>query len=96
VASGNLQRAIEIYEEHLGRVVAAGPKPESNLIDAADISSLYASMAVLYQRSGKADAAAAQERRRADLWQHWADKLPNNPFVLRQLSGSGVRSATRG
>jgi len=94
--NGNLSQAIEICEKHLGQIIAAKPKPESNLRDAVDLSRLYTSMAVIYRRSGRADSAAALDTRRLDLWRQWARKLPNNPFVLRQIAATSARVRPEG
>jgi tetratricopeptide (TPR) repeat protein len=86
--SGNVSRAIDIYQDLLRRVGTAGLKPEDSLADAIRLSHLYASAAALHQRSGKADVASALDTRRLALWQHWAHQLPDNPFVLRQVSAA--------
>jgi hypothetical protein len=86
--NGNVSRAIEIYQDLLHRILAANPKPEDSLADATRLSHLYASAAVLNQRSGKADVASALDTQRMALWQHWARRLPDNPFVLRQVSAA--------
>ncbi len=36
--------------------------------------------------SRKDRLASTLEARRLELWRHWERKLPNNPFVLRQLA----------
>ncbi|HET9831496.1 MAG TPA: serine/threonine-protein kinase [Vicinamibacterales bacterium] len=84
-SNGNLARAIEIDRTLLSQILAAGPKPESSLIDAADLSRLYASLAAFSRRLGNVGSAISVETRRAELWRLWARKLPDNSFVLRQL-----------
>jgi tetratricopeptide (TPR) repeat protein len=84
--NGNLSRAIEIDQRLLGQILAAGPKPESSLIDGTGLSRLYASLATFSRRLGRTDSAISLETRRAELWRVWARKLPDNPFVLRQLA----------
>jgi tetratricopeptide (TPR) repeat protein len=84
--AGNLPRAVEIYGQLIDRVLAAKPKPETDLADAADLSRLYASLARLQRRTGKADLALVLDARRLQLWEHWDRKLPSNPFVRRQLT----------
>jgi len=86
--NGNVSRAIDIYQDLLGRILAARPKPEESLADATRLSHLYASAAALNQRSGKAEVASALDTRRMALWRHWARQLPDNPFVLRQVSAT--------
>jgi hypothetical protein len=85
-ANGNVAAAIDTYGALLERVLAAKPKPESNLADAADLSRLYGALAVLDRRAGRADLAATFDARRLELWQRWDRKLPNNAFVRRQLA----------
>jgi len=84
--TGNVVRAIEIYQELLDRLGAGGTKPDITLSDAVDLSHIWGSMAALHRRSGRADLASALETRRLELWQRWERKLPNNPFVLRQIA----------
>jgi hypothetical protein len=86
--TGNLPRAIEIYGQLIDRVFASKPQPETRLADAADLSRLYASLAPLQRRAGKADLASGLDARRLQLWEHWDRKLQNNPFVRRQLSSA--------
>jgi len=86
--AGNLPRAIELYGQLIDRVMAAKPKPETNLADAADLSRLYTSLAPLQRRAGKTDLASALDARRLQLWEHWDRKLLNNPFVRRQLTAA--------
>jgi hypothetical protein len=38
------------------------------------------------RKLGRADEAATFDARRSDLWSHWNQKLPGNPFVLRNIS----------
>ena len=82
----NIPRALQVYQELLDRIAAAKPKPETNLVDATDLSNTYAGMAVVHRRAKQADLASALEARRLELWRLWERKLPNNPFVLRQIA----------
>jgi len=83
--NGHLERGIATYRQLLDRIWASRPEPESNLLDAADLSSLYAGMAGLYQRAGQAPAADELHARRLALWRAWERKLPGNTFVRLQL-----------
>ena len=87
-AGGNLPRAVEIYSQLIDRVLAAKPKSETNLADAADLSRLYATLATLQRRADKVDVATALNASRVQLWEHWSAKLPKNPFVVRQLAAA--------
>jgi hypothetical protein len=43
---------------------------------------------MLHRRMGRTDKAEPLEADRLDLWQHWNRKLPNNPFVHRELEAA--------
>jgi tetratricopeptide (TPR) repeat protein len=81
--NGNLQRGITIYQQLLDRIPA---NAASNLRDATALSSLYAALARLQSRARQRDAAASLAAQRLELWRAWARRLPNNVYVLRQLS----------
>jgi tetratricopeptide (TPR) repeat protein len=85
-ATGNAARGIEIYQGLLER--ARGEKPETSLVDAVNLSSIYRSMGNLYRHAGRAELASAMEAQRLDLWRNWDRKLPHNPFVLRQITAA--------
>jgi tetratricopeptide (TPR) repeat protein len=84
--NGSLPRAIEIYQKLLEQIQATKPKPETSLADALGLSNIYRAEALLHRRVGQADLASALEARRLELWRHWERKLPDNPFVLRQIA----------
>ena len=84
--TGDLRRAIDIYEELLRKVLAYHPRPETSLSDATDMSRLYASLAAMHRRAGQMEPARTFEARRLELWQQWNRQLPGNNFVHRQLS----------
>jgi serine/threonine protein kinase len=84
--TGNVPRALQVYGELLDRIAAAKPDAEARLEDATDMSNIYAGMAAVHRRAKQADLASALEARRRDLWRHWEQKLPNNSFVLRQIT----------
>jgi tRNA A-37 threonylcarbamoyl transferase component Bud32/tetratricopeptide (TPR) repeat protein len=86
--TGNLPRALQVYQELLDRIAAAKPEPEINLEDATHLSKVYASMAFVERRARRADLASALDARRLELWRRWEQKLPNNPFVVRRLAES--------
>jgi tetratricopeptide (TPR) repeat protein len=86
--TGNPARALETYRQLLDGVLAAEATPEKNLSDTADLSRLYASMAVLHRRVGQDDLASEVDGRRLRLWQLWDLKLPKNPFVTAQLAAA--------
>lgn len=83
---GRPERAVEVYEQLLDRVMASRPDPQGDLRDASKLSLLYDTLASLYRQTGDSTKADAITARRLDLWRHWDLKLANNPFVLRQLA----------
>jgi len=84
-ASGRLARALEIYRDLEARILAGKPKPEEVLADAHDLASLHAAQSRLLRLLGQNPAAAELDRRRMARWSAWQVKLPNNPYVMRQL-----------
>ncbi len=82
------RRAAELYERLLVWVMAAKPTAFDDLRDSPRLSQLYASMAAIYRRTGETAKAHEMELRRLKLWQHWDRKLPNNPFILKQLASA--------
>ena len=86
--SGNPGRAAAIYQELLDGVLAANPKPETDLSDAVELSSVYRAAVRLFRNAGRTDLAAALDARRLELWQRWNRKSPDNLFVRRQLEAA--------
>jgi tetratricopeptide (TPR) repeat protein len=94
--TGQTQKAIDVYQQLLGKLMAWGPKSDNDLRDATCIARTWTALAELLRRSGRTDEAARLEAQRTELWNHWKDKLPNAQFLLRQsLSQITPRSAFR-
>ena len=83
------RRGIEIYQELVRKIMASKPKPESNLSDAFNLSTIDAAMSALHRRD-RPEQAAELDTRRLELWRHWDRKLPGNGFVRRQLESELV------
>ncbi len=81
----NLARAIEIDTQLLAKVQAYGPKQDTYLVDAVEMSRLYAALAELHHRGGQGALESDFAARRVALWRHWDEQLPHNNFVHRQL-----------
>ena len=60
---------------------------QNDLLNAAQLSRLDASLAALLRRVGRTRDAATLDQNRLELWRHWDRKLPNTPFVERQIAG---------
>lgn len=89
--TGQPNKAIELYQELRRKIMASNPDPQNDLLNAAHVSRLDASLAVFLRRVGRSDEAVTLEGNRLELWRHWDSKLPNNPFVTRQLAEKSVR-----
>ncbi|HEV3201527.1 MAG TPA: protein kinase, partial [Bryobacteraceae bacterium] len=84
--TGQTNEALEAYQELRRKIMASTPDPQNDLLNAAHISRLDASLAALLRRVGRTSEAVTLEESRLELWRHWNRKLPNNPFVLRQIA----------
>lgn len=81
---GQVAKAIEAYRQLLDKIMAWGPAPQNDLRDAACISRTWTALAVLLRRAGHSEGAKTFETQRADLWNHWSERLPNAQALLRQ------------
>ncbi len=79
------QRAIDIYEELLQKVLASKPDVVMDLRDANGVGRLYKALIAVYRSNGDSGKANAMESRRIALWRQWDHKLPNNSFIARQM-----------
>ena len=84
--TGQPSQATELYERLRKDFEACDSCAEKDLLAAANLSRLQASLATALRRMGSREKAAAVEAARAELWQLWNRKLPGNPFVLRQIA----------
>jgi len=86
--TGQLQEAIQKYQELLQKLLASKPAPDMDLRDANSISVIEAALSVLEKKAGHTESAAALDRSRRERWEHWNTTLPNNRFILRQLAAT--------
>src|SRR5437868_3542597 len=56
-----------------------------------DFSRIYRDLGNLRRRVGHVTEADSLDHQRLDLWQYWDHKLPNNPFVQRQLAAAQTK-----
>jgi serine/threonine protein kinase len=87
-ASGYPDQAAETCSELLQRIMAAKPAPETDLMDAAHLSHIYADLADLQRRAGNGEGAGATDSMRAALWRGWQTRRPGNAFIERQLQST--------
>jgi Protein kinase domain len=86
--TGDLRGAVENCDQLLNKVEKSNPDPATNLADAVDLSNLYRQLAILRRRNGETAAAAALDARRLAVWKQWANRIPGNDFVSRQLASA--------
>jgi tetratricopeptide (TPR) repeat protein/predicted Ser/Thr protein kinase len=86
--TGQPNKAVEVYQDLRRKVMASNPDPQNDLLYAAQLSQLDASLGTLLRRMGRTDEAAGLKQNRNALWRQWGHKLPNNPFVQGQIAGS--------
>ena len=89
--TGQTAAAITTYEELLEKVRASRPQLEADLRHANHISRIYRDLGSLHRRAGHATQAGTLDQQRLELWRYWDRKLPNNPFVRRQLAAAAIR-----
>jgi len=82
--TGETAKAIAAYQQMLDKMTSWKANPQGDLRDATCFSRTWTALALLLRRAGKPDDAGRFEAQRADLWDHWAGKLPNAQFLLRQ------------
>ena len=86
--TGQVEQALGIYQELFRKIMTSNPDPQNDLLNCAYVSRLHTSLATLLRRLGRKDQAETLEAGRLELWQHWNRKLPDNPFVRRQLEAA--------
>jgi serine/threonine protein kinase len=84
--TGNVPRALRLYQELLDRTAGSKPGPDVSLEDAMDRSSIYSGMAAVQRNARHAEPASTLDARRLDLWRRWEKKLPGNAYVARQIA----------
>jgi serine/threonine-protein kinase len=82
--TGQTDKAIAAYRELLDKLMAWKPDLQNDLRDATCISRTWTALANLLRSSGQKDKALQFEAQRAELWNHWKEKLPNAQFLLSQ------------
>lgn len=86
--TGQLAAAIRTYEELHERMLATIPQPRLDLRHANALSRIYRDLGNLHRRAGHAPLASMLDQLRLEIWRHWDQKLPNNPFVRVELAAA--------
>jgi tetratricopeptide (TPR) repeat protein len=89
-ATGDPSRSLREYEALLEKVLASQPDVQNDLREAYGLSLLYENLAKRQRALGATTQADDSDAKRLALWKHWNGKLPQNPFVLRQLEPQSV------
>jgi tetratricopeptide (TPR) repeat protein len=83
--AGQPQRAVESYEELLGRLEGSKLDSRHDLRDAVALSETYLALAALYRRVARTKEADVLTARRVALWREWESRLPKSFIARRQL-----------
>jgi tetratricopeptide (TPR) repeat protein len=82
--TGQTDKAIFAYKELLDKLMAWKPNLQNDLRDTICMSRTWTALAILLRRTKGSEEADSLEAQRAELWNHWNEKLPNAQFLLRQ------------
>jgi hypothetical protein len=85
-ATGPPARALEMYRDLLDKIMASQPDPQNDLSHAHSLSRIYLASARLLLNTASRAEAERLDAQRLELWRVWNAKLPNNPYVQRQLA----------
>jgi serine/threonine protein kinase/tetratricopeptide (TPR) repeat protein len=85
-ATGSPARALDMYRDLLDKIMASKPDPQNDLSHAHSLSRIYLASARLLLNTGSRAEAERFDTQRLELWRAWNAKLPNNPYVQRQLA----------
>jgi len=86
--TGQPQRAADVYEELLDKLMASHSDPNNDLRHATALSRTYEALAGLHLRNGQKDRAQTMSALRLEIWRNWDHKLPRVSFVHRQLEAA--------
>jgi serine/threonine protein kinase len=79
-------KAVDEYQELLGKLMAWNPNLDGDLRDAICVSRTWLALAEALQEVGRDEEAAQLETRSKALLKTWQQKLPNGSAVLKQAS----------
>lgn len=85
---GHTAEAIIEYEQLLEKVMAAKPDVDHDLRAVHSLSLIYQDLFRLCRMNGANSKAEAIEAGRLALWKQWSARLPDNAFVLKQLTAT--------
>jgi serine/threonine-protein kinase len=89
--TGQPGRALAVYDQLLAEIMASQPNALDDLRDAPKLSRVYEALTVLNRRMGSPGKAAAMNSQRVTIWRHWEQKLPDNPYIRRELNAANER-----
>jgi len=68
--------------------MATNPDPVNDLRNATGVSRIYEALATLHLQNGKSADSQTMSALRVELWRNWDHKLPQNPYIQRQLASA--------
>jgi tetratricopeptide (TPR) repeat protein len=86
--TGEPGRAAQVYEDLIGKVMASRPDPTNDLPHATSLSRLYERLGDLHRRNAHPELAQALAAKRREIWDAWARRLPQNPYIQKQLAAA--------
>jgi serine/threonine protein kinase len=84
--SGQPKQAAELYRTILERNAQSGADPTHDLSDGLQRSLKLDRLEQLLAAAGDTTGSEKARNERRQLWLHWQQKLPGNPFVKNQLA----------
>ena len=90
--TGLPQKAAEVYQDLLEKIMATHPDTGHDLRAATQLSLIYEALGGLYVRNGQTGQAQAVSRLRRELWQAWDRQLPQNSFIQHEVLQSANSS----
>ena len=94
--TGELGRAAGVFQELLEKVKASHPDPERDLRHATGLSRLYEASSRLNRRLNRPDLADSLAKTRLEMWRAWSLRLPQSPFVQKQLRAASFTESGAG
>src|SRR5581483_2148372 len=89
--TGNYSDALATTTKLREAVLAWKPSPDTNLVEAVELSCIDELLANIQKKSGQRELADETAARRLALWRHWDEKMPGNPFVRHELESAQRR-----
>jgi tetratricopeptide (TPR) repeat protein len=83
--SGQAKQAADLYRAIIEHNTRSGADPHHDLSDGLQLSLRLSRLQQLLSAAGDTAGSEKARNQRRELWLHWQQKLPDNPFVKSQL-----------